>query len=158
MHGWSDAPSGRPVSGSSSRSGSAPAAIFRPVAVAMLDQITPLILTYNELPNIERTLARLSWAKRIVVIDSFSTDGTLDILRRDRRIAVFMREFVDFAGQCNFGLGQVETPWVLSIDADYELSAEFLDELRRLVPDDTTAGYRAGFVYRVHGHSLRGTL
>src|SRR4051812_34780324 len=124
----------------------------------MLDQITPLILTCNELPNIKRTLAQLSWARRIVVIDSFSTDGTLDILRRDRRIVVFTREFVDFAGQCNFGLARIETQWVLSLDADYELSAELLDELRRLVPGDTTAGYRAGFVYRIHGHSLRGTL
>jgi glycosyltransferase involved in cell wall biosynthesis len=124
----------------------------------MLNQITPLILTHNERSNIERTLARLTWARRIVVIDSFSTDGTLDILRRDRRIAVFMREFVDFAGQCNFGLAQIETPWVLSLDADYELSVELLDELRSLVPGDTTAGYRAGFVYRVHGYSLRGSL
>ena len=33
----------------------------------MLDQITPLFLTYNELPNIERTLAPLAWARRIVV-------------------------------------------------------------------------------------------
>ena len=102
----------------------------------MLDQITPLILTYNERSNIERTLARLDWARRIVVIDSFSTDGTLDILRRDRRIAVFTREFVDFAGQCNFGLTQIETRWVLSLDADYELSGELLDELRRLVPGE----------------------
>ena len=126
--------------------------------VSMLDRITPLILTCDELPNIERTLARLSWAKRIVVIDSFSTDGTLDILRRDRRIAVFAREFVDFAAQCNFGLAHVETEWVLSLDADYELSGELLDELRGLAPGDATAGYRAGFVYRVHGHELRGTL
>src|SRR3954452_1154625 len=124
----------------------------------MLDQITPLILTFNELPNIERTLARLSWAKRIVVIDSFSTDGTLDLLNRDRRIAVFLREFVDFAGQCNFGLAQVETEWALSLDADYELSDELLDELQFLVPGKTVAGYRAGFVYRVHGQPLRGTL
>src|SRR3954471_9870493 len=158
MHGWSDAPSGRPVSGSISRPGSATAAIFRPMPVSMLDQITPLILTYNELPNIERTLARLTWAQRIVVIDSFSTDGTLDVLRRDRRIAVFTREFVDFAGQCNFGLAQIETPWVLSLDADYELSVELLDELRSLVPGAAIAGYHAGFVYRVHGHALRGTL
>jgi glycosyltransferase involved in cell wall biosynthesis len=132
--------------------------MVRPGPVPMLDQITPLILTYNELPNIERTLARLNWAKRIVVIDSFSTDGTLDILRRDRRIAVFMREFVDFAGQCNFGLAQIETKWVLSLDADYELSVELLDELRLLAPGEATAGYRAGFVYRIHGRKLRGTL
>ena len=123
----------------------------------MLDQITPLILTYNELPNIERTLAKLAWAKRIVVIDSFSTDGTLDILRRDPRVAVFTHEFVDFAGQCNFGLTQIESAWVLSLDADYELSDELLDELRTLVPGEATAGYRARFVYRIHGRPLRGT-
>ncbi|MFN5855908.1 MAG: glycosyltransferase, partial [Pseudanabaenaceae cyanobacterium] len=44
----------------------------------MIEQIQPLILTYNEAPNIARTLAKLSWAKRIVVIDSFSTDETLE--------------------------------------------------------------------------------
>lgn len=124
----------------------------------MLDQITPLILTYNELPNIERNLARLAWAKRIVVIDSFSTDGTLDILRRDPRIAVFARQFNDFAGQCNFGLAHIETEWVLSLDADYTLSEALIDELRRLVPGEAVAGYRAGFVYCVYGRPLRGTL
>jgi hypothetical protein len=125
---------------------------------ALLDQITPLILTHNELSNIERTLSKLAWAKRIVVIDSFSTDGTLDILRCDPRVAVFTHEFVDFAGQCNFGLTQIESAWVLSLDADYELSDELLDELGRLVPAETVAGYRARFVYRIHGRSLRGTL
>ncbi len=124
----------------------------------MLDQITPLFLTYNELPNIERALAPLAWARRIVVVDSGSTDGTLDILRRDPRVTVFLHEFVDFAGQCNFGLGQVESQWVLSLDADYELSEALVDELQRLVPPETTAGYRAGFVYRIHGRALRGTL
>jgi len=124
----------------------------------MFDQITPLILTCNEVPNIERTLAKLAWAKRIVVVDSGSTDGTLDILCRHPRVAVFVHEFVDFAGQCNFGLVHVESPWVLSLDADYELSDELLDELRTLVSGETIAGYRAGFVYRIHGRPLRGTL
>jgi glycosyltransferase involved in cell wall biosynthesis len=128
------------------------------VPVSFLDQITPLILTCDELPNIERTLARLDWARRILVIDSGSTDGTLDVLRRDPRVAVFACGFVDFAGQCNFGLAHIETPWVLSLDADYELSDELLDELRTLVPGETAAGYRAGFVYRIHGRPLRGTL
>ena len=48
----------------------------------MLDTITPLILVYNEAPNIERTLQPLQWASRIVAIDSYSTDATLDILKR----------------------------------------------------------------------------
>ncbi|MGE0258499.1 MAG: glycosyltransferase family 2 protein [Alphaproteobacteria bacterium] len=124
----------------------------------MLDQITPLIITYNELPNIGRTLARLDWARRIVVIDSGSTDGTLDLLRRDPRVRVFAHEFIDFAAQCNFGLAQIESPWVLSLDADHVLSPDLIDELRALVPRETTAGYRARFVYRVHGRALRGAL
>jgi hypothetical protein len=45
----------------------------------MLEQVTPLILTYNEAPNINRTLQHLNWAKRIVVIDSFSDDEILDM-------------------------------------------------------------------------------
>ena len=48
----------------------------------MFDQITPLVITYNEAANIERTLRKLNWAQRIVVVDSGSTDGTLDIMRR----------------------------------------------------------------------------
>jgi glycosyltransferase involved in cell wall biosynthesis len=127
-------------------------------AISMLDQITPLILTHDELPNIERTLAKLTWATRIVVIDSGSTDGTLDILRRDPRITVFVHEFVDFAEQCNFGLAYIESPWVLSLDADYELSNELLDEMHNLIPSDAIAGYSVRFVYRVHGHPLHGTL
>src|SRR3954454_2809608 len=118
--------------------------MFRAVPIAMLDEITPLILTYNELPNIEGTLAKLTWAKRIVVVDSGSTDGTLDLLRRHKRVAVFVHEFLDFAGQCNFGLVHIESPWVLSLDADYELSDELLDELRTLSPGEPIAGYRAG--------------
>ena len=41
-----------------------------------LDQVTPLLLTYNEEANISRTLACLHWAQRVVVVDSFSTDAT----------------------------------------------------------------------------------
>lgn len=47
----------------------------------MLEKITPLVLTYNEAPNIKRTLQQLTWAKIIVVVDSYSTDETLEILK-----------------------------------------------------------------------------
>ena len=124
----------------------------------MLDQITPLIITYNEAPNIARTVGKLSWAKRIVVIDSGSTDETLDMLRSFPQVDVIEHPFSDFASQCNFGLGQVGTPWVLSLDADYELSDELVEELAGLRAPDDVAGYRARFVYRIHGRALRGTL
>ncbi len=123
-----------------------------------LDGITPLIITFNEIANIERTLAPLGWARRIVVIDSGSTDGTLEILARDPRIVVHHRPFDSFAEQCNFGLGKIESDWVLSLDADYELSPALVEELRALFPSEAVVGFRAAFVYRLYGRPLRGSL
>jgi glycosyltransferase involved in cell wall biosynthesis len=124
----------------------------------MFDRITPLILTYNEAPNIVRTLARLSWARRIVVIDSGSTDATLDLVRRYPQAEIIHHPFSDFASQCNFGLSKIGTPWVLSLDADYELSGALVEEIGALNDDANAAGYRAQFVYRIYGRPLRGTL
>ncbi len=124
----------------------------------MLDQITPLILTFDEAPNIGRTLAKLAWARRIVVVDSGSSDGTVEAIAGYPRAELVYRQFDDFQSQWNYGLSLVTSPWILSLDADYELSAELIEELRGLVPSAETAGYQCQFVYRVHGRNLRGSL
>jgi glycosyltransferase involved in cell wall biosynthesis len=116
------------------------------------------MITYNEAPNIRRTLAQLLWAQRIVVVDSGSTDGTIEMLRSYPQVEVFHHPFVDFAGQCNCGLARIASPWVLSLDADYELSDQLVDELAGLTPPQNVVGYRARFVYRIYGRSLRGSL
>jgi glycosyltransferase involved in cell wall biosynthesis len=124
----------------------------------MLDEITPLIITYNEAPNIRRTLDKLVWARAIVVIDSGSTDETLAMLRNYPQVNVIHHPFADFGSQCNFGLTQIASAWALSLDADYELGDELVAELKSLTPADHVGGYRAHFVYRIEGRSLRGTL
>jgi glycosyltransferase involved in cell wall biosynthesis len=120
--------------------------------------LTPLILTYNESENIARCLAALSWAKQIVIVDSYSTDDTLEIARADARVRIVQRAFDTFAGQCNFGLTQIETPWVLSLDADYILTPDLIEELKGLQPAENLAGYSAAFRYCVHGRPLRSTI
>ena len=124
----------------------------------LIEAITPLIITFDEASNIARTLDKLAWARRIVVVDSGSTDGTLDVLARYPQVALFKRAFDSFADQCNFGLAQVESEWVLSLDADYEMSDRLVEELSNLRETEGVAGYRASFVYRIHGRPLRGTL
>ena len=124
----------------------------------MLNNITPLIITRNEAPNIRRTVNKLSWARRIIVVDSGSTDDTLKILQTYSQVAVVHHPFRDFASQCNFGITQITTPWALSLDADYELSDSLVKELQLLAPAKETVGYRAQFVYRIHGRPLRGSL
>lgn len=124
----------------------------------MFSQITPLILTFNEEANLPRTLHGLSWASRIVVVDSFSTDQTCDIVRNRAGALLVQRAFDSFAQQCNFGLQHIQTPWVLSLDADYVLSAELIDEIRNLVPPPQVAGYSIAFKYCVQGYPLRASL
>lgn len=124
----------------------------------MLEQITPLILTYNEAPNIDRTLQHLTWAKQIVVIDSFSDDETLDILSRYPQVQVFQRKFDSFATQCNFGLAKVTSEWVLSLDADYILTNQLVQEIQTLTTKLEIDAYSARFKYCVFGKPLRGTL
>src|SRR5438270_11046904 len=123
----------------------------------MLDQITPLILTCNEAPNIARTLEQLRWARDIVVVDSFSTDETLEIVSRWLQARVFQRRFDSFAGQCNFALHEtgIELEWVLALDADYLLTPEMIDELASLDPDSNLDAFRAGFTYCINGRRLR---
>ena len=123
----------------------------------MLDQITPLILTYNEAPNIARTLASVSWANDIVVVDSFSNDDTLTIARAFPRVRVFQRAFDTHRNQWDFGLKETDitTPWVLALDADYVVSDELTNELESLRPSGNVAGYRANFRYCVNGKKLR---
>jgi glycosyltransferase involved in cell wall biosynthesis len=125
---------------------------------ALLDVITPLLITLDEAPNIARTLEKLRWARRIVVIDSGSIDGTLEILAQYPQIDHIHRPFDSFADQCNFGLSQVRTAWVLSLDADYELSDDLVREIGALQQDEGVWGYRVSFIYRIYGRPLRGTL
>ncbi len=123
----------------------------------MLQHITPLILTYNEAPNIGRTLEQLRWAHDIVVVDSFSSDDTLAIISSFPQARVYRREFDSHENQWNFGLKQtgIDSEWVLGLDADYILTAEFVDELRALQPESKIQGYRVAFSYCINGRPLR---
>jgi len=124
----------------------------------MLENITPILLTFNEAPNINRTLAKLTWAKQIVVIDSYSTDETLDMVKSYPQTQVFQRQFDTHHNQWNYGLSQVTTEWVLSLDADYLLTDELIAELASLPTDSPIDGYFVRFKYCVFGKPLRGTL
>jgi glycosyltransferase involved in cell wall biosynthesis len=124
----------------------------------MLDQITPVILTYDEEPNIGRTLGRLAWARDVVLVDSFSTDATLAIAARFPNVRTHQRKFDDHASQWTFGQQQVRTPWFLALDADYVLPDDFTRELETLTPPSNVRGYRSAFHYAVNGRPLRASL
>ena len=125
----------------------------------MLDKITPVILTLNEAANIRRTLSALTWAKRIVVVDSFSNDATEQICAEFSNVEFIQRAFDQHAKQWNFAIKQnLSSEWTLALDADHVLSAALIDELSALNPAESTQGYWASFRYLINGRALKQSL
>jgi glycosyltransferase involved in cell wall biosynthesis len=126
----------------------------------MLDAITPVLLTFNEGVNIGRTLANLHWAKTIIVVDSDSTDETLSILAADQRVRVFRRAFDGHPDQWRYAMHEtgITTPWVLRLDADYQLSDSLVAEIASLKPGAEISAYTAAFDYAVFSRKLVSSL
>ncbi len=124
----------------------------------MLDRITPVILTRNEEDNIERTLSRLTWAREVIVVDSESTDATAAITRRFANVRLWRRAFDTHADQWKFAVSKVTTEWMLTLDADYYVPENFVNEIASLDPPLDVAGYEAAFTYAINGRPLRATL
>ena len=121
-------------------------------------RVTPLILTWNEEANIERCLKRLEWTPEVIIIDSGSTDRTLEICKQFPNVTHIHNPFKSFAEQANFGLSKIQTDWVLTLDADYILPLDFEQELKAFELADNLSAAYASFDYCVFGTPLRGTL
>jgi glycosyltransferase involved in cell wall biosynthesis len=95
------------------------------------------IITLNEEANLTRTLASVQFADEIIVVDSGSTDRTADIAQ-SFHAKVFTEPWKGFAAQKNSAIDRCSSTWVLSIDADEELTPQLQTELRQLLQSDIT--------------------
>ncbi len=122
-----------------------------------VDQITPVLRTFNEAANIARTLDRLAWAREIVIVDSGSTDGTAAIAAGYRGVRVVHRPFTTHAEQWTFAVHEtgITTEWVLALDADFMVPDAVIAEIQSLDPAAAN-GYWASFDYCMDGVPLRG--
>ena len=120
--------------------------------------LTALILTYNEQENLRRTLEALSWVRKVIILDSFSNDQTLEIARSFPNVQIVQRVFDTHANQWNAGLDRIDTEWVLTLDADYVLTAELQEEIKKLQPPSDLALYWGEFDYCVFGRPLRASI
>lgn len=87
------------------------------------------IITKNEEANLQRTLASVRWADEILIIDCGSTDRTVEIARKSGA-RVIVEEWRGFGRQKNFAIEQCSSDWVLSLDADEEVSAALAKEIQ----------------------------
>jgi glycosyltransferase involved in cell wall biosynthesis len=94
------------------------------------------IIARNEESNIGRTLASVAWADERIIVDSGSTDRTLDIAR-EHGAKIFQEPWKGYAQQKNSAIAKATGDWVLSIDADEEVSSELSQSIRQAIGNGT---------------------
>ena len=97
--------------------------------------LTVTTITRNEAERLPACLERVTWAEEIVVVDADSTDGTAEVARKFTA-KVFVRPWPGFAAQKNFALAQATQPWVLSLDADEQVTPELRAAIKATLEAD----------------------
>jgi glycosyltransferase involved in cell wall biosynthesis len=100
-------------------------------------KISALIITYNEIGYIEKCIESVSFADEIIIVDSYSTDGTYEYLRAHPGVNVIQHPFSNFTMQKSFTLQQASNDWILFLDADEVVSEALKDEILEIVKSDT---------------------
>jgi glycosyltransferase involved in cell wall biosynthesis len=104
--------------------------------------LTVIVPTGSRADIIEDCLRSVRWADEVIVVDSFSTDGTVEVARRyaDR---VLQNEYGFSAKQKNWAIPQASNEWVLIVDTDERVTVELRDEIEQVLRAQSPhAGYR----------------
>ncbi len=100
------------------------------------ENISAVIITYNEMGYIERCIESLQFADEIIVVDSYSSDGTYEYLKSHPKVKVIQHPFSNFTAQKSFALEQASYDWVLFPDADEVIGAKLQEEILHTVASD----------------------
>jgi glycosyltransferase involved in cell wall biosynthesis len=120
-------------------------------------KLTVTVITHNERSHIAAALASVSWADEIIVVDSRSTDGTIDIARQ-LATRVEERDWAGYGAQKNYAADQASNDWILSIDADERVTPELAEEIRAVMSRGPVApGYLMTRVAHYLGRWIRST-
>ncbi|RNC90299.1 MAG: glycosyltransferase family 2 protein [Allomuricauda sp.] len=98
-------------------------------------KVSALIITYNEMGYIERCIDSIAFADEVIVIDSYSTDGTFEYLQNHPKVHVLQNPFENFTAQKSFALKQASNDWILFVDADEVVSNPLQKEILHTVND-----------------------
>lgn len=110
-----------------------------------MKKITAIIPTGNEIHNIEDVIASVSFADEILVVDSFSTDGTFE-KAQELATKVIRREYQYSASQKNWAIPQAKHEWILLVDADERVTPELAEEVKNTLtnPKEDVVAYWVG--------------
>ncbi|WP_445381669.1 CDP-glycerol glycerophosphotransferase family protein [Robiginitalea sp. IMCC43444] len=126
--------------------------LTNPYSGSMATPISALLITYNEIIHIRKKLENLNFADEIIVVDSFSTDGTAAVVKNHPKARLLQRPFKNFTDQKSFALDQAKHDWVTFTDADERIPDALLDEIYQKVnePENPVSAYyfRRRFMFK----------
>ncbi|MCU7550856.1 glycosyltransferase family 2 protein [Chitinophagaceae bacterium LB-8] len=91
-------------------------------------KVSAVIITYNEEHILNKTLSQLWWCDEIIIIDSGSTDKTVEICKQFG-CKIFTRTFNGYGEQKKYGVSNAKNDWILCLDADEVLSGPLIEEI-----------------------------
>jgi len=115
--------------------------------VGLVSKISGLVITFNEERHIRPCLESLSWVDEIIVVDSESSDRTVDIAKEFTEL-VFIRPWPGFPVQRNFGMSQATSQWILVLDADERIPHEARQEILTWLTSSEAHDYAAALFPR----------
>lgn len=118
-------------------------------------RLSVVILTKDAQDSVGACLESVAWADEIIIIDGFSSDGTLDICRRhtDR---IIQSEFKGFANERNKGVDNSTGDWILQLDADEVVTPALAEALKKaMASSDGYVGYKFRRKNFFLGHPMR---
>ncbi len=103
--------------------------------------LSALLITFNEEKHIKAAIDSVEFADEIIVVDSYSTDRTVEISENLNHVKVIQRKFTNFADQRNFAIEQASGNWLLFIDADERITVDLKNEILKSIeyPEDISA-------------------
>ena len=121
-----------------------------------MPKVSVTVITKNEAANIGAALASVRWADEIVVVDSESTDTTVDLARQATE-RVVVRAWAGYVAQKNFAASLATHDWILSLDADERATPALAEEIQAELANPRHAAYRMPRVTWHLGRWIRST-
>ena len=121
-----------------------------------MTQITAIIPTGNEIHNIEEVIKSVDFADEILVVDSFSTDGTYE-KAQELAHRVIRREYENSASQKNWAIPQATHEWILLVDADERVTDALRQEINTVLnsAENNIVAYWIGRTNHFMGKQVR---
>jgi glycosyltransferase involved in cell wall biosynthesis len=100
--------------------------------------ISGLAIVFNEEHNISELINNLNFVDELIIVDSFSTDKTVALIRSFEKVKLIQNKFVDFTSQRNLALNNAKGDWVLFLDADERIPEKLKLEIIEIVQDSNS--------------------